>query len=87
MVTKIILFEYGKVIVTKQAHTKLSWTMRRLHEWYYPTCVCGLQFIKCHIPEAVFKSQNIDPIVKLFKLHTVYQLRMLNITMMIAFCM
>jgi hypothetical protein len=35
-------FEYGKPLVTKQAHTKLSWPMRRLHEWYYLTCVCGL---------------------------------------------
>jgi hypothetical protein len=25
-------FEYGKPLVTKQAHTKLSWTMRRLHD-------------------------------------------------------
>jgi hypothetical protein len=33
------LFEYGKTLITKQAHTKLSWTMRRLHEWYYLACV------------------------------------------------
>jgi hypothetical protein len=27
---------------------------------YYLTCVCGLQFIEGHIPEAVFKSQSFD---------------------------
>jgi hypothetical protein len=53
------LFEYGKPLVTKQAHTKLSWTIRRLHEWYYLTCVCGLQFIEYHIPEAFFQESNL----------------------------
>jgi hypothetical protein len=80
------LFEYGKSLITKQAHTKLSWTMRRLHEWYYLACVCGLQFIKCRIPEAVFKSQTFDLNVELFELHTIYQLRILNITMTTVFC-
>jgi hypothetical protein len=28
-------FKYGKPLVTKQAHTKLPWPMRRLHNWYY----------------------------------------------------
>jgi hypothetical protein len=81
------LFEYGKPLLIKQAHTKLSWTMRRLHEWYYLACVCGLQFIECRIPEAVFKSQSFDLNVELFELHTIYQLKMLNITMMTVFCM
>jgi hypothetical protein len=36
------LFEYGKPLVTKQAHTKLSWAIRRLHEWYYLACLCDL---------------------------------------------
>jgi hypothetical protein len=26
-------FQYGKPLVTKQAHAKLLWPMRRLHEW------------------------------------------------------
>jgi hypothetical protein len=80
------LFEYGKPLVTKQPHTKLPWTMRRLHEWYYVACVCGLQFIEGHIPEAVFKSQSFDLNVELFELHTIYQLKMLDITMMTVFC-
>jgi hypothetical protein len=49
-------FEYGKSLITKQAHAKLMWPLRRLHEWYYLPCVCGLQFINGHIPEMVFKS-------------------------------
>jgi hypothetical protein len=35
-------FEYGKPLVTKQVHAQLPWTMRRLDEWYYLPCVCGL---------------------------------------------
>jgi hypothetical protein len=79
-------FEYGKLLVTKQAHAKFLWPLRRLHEWYYLVCVCGMQFIESHIPEAVFKSQIFDLNVELFELHTIYRLRMLNITMMTVFC-
>jgi hypothetical protein len=61
--------------------------MRRLHEWYYLTHVCGLEFIEGHSPEAVSNSQTFDLNVILFKLHTIYQLRMLDITMMTVFCM
>jgi hypothetical protein len=46
--------------------------MRRLHEWYYLACVCGLQFIKGRIPEVVFKSQSFDLNIELFELHTIY---------------
>jgi hypothetical protein len=49
-------FKYGKLLIAKQAHAKLLWPMRRLHEWYYLACVCGLQFIEGHVPGAVFKS-------------------------------
>jgi hypothetical protein len=49
-------FEYGKMLVKKQVHAKLMWPLRRLHEWYYLTCVRGFQFIKGRVPEAVFKS-------------------------------
>jgi hypothetical protein len=62
------------------------WPMRRLYEWYYLTCVCGLQFIECHISEAVFKSQSFDLNIEMFELHTIYQLRMLDITMMTVMC-
>jgi hypothetical protein len=80
-------FEYGKPLVTIQLHTNLMWPLRRLHEWYYLACVCGLQFIKGRIPEAIFKSQSFDLNIELFELHTIYQLRMLKITMMTVFCM
>jgi hypothetical protein len=79
-------FEYGKTFVTKQFHTKLMCPLRRLHEWYYLTCVCGLQFIKGHVPNAVFKSRSFDLNIELFKLQTIYQLKMLNIIMMTIFC-
>jgi hypothetical protein len=35
-------FEYGKSLVTKQVHAALMWLLRRLHEWYYLACLCGL---------------------------------------------
>jgi hypothetical protein len=79
-------FEYGKSLVTKQVHAKLMWPLRRLHEWYYLACVCGLQFIKGRIPKVVFKSRSFDLNIKLFELHTIYRLRMLDITMMTVFC-
>jgi hypothetical protein len=67
-------FEYGKPLVTKQVHAKLMWSLRRLHEWYYLECVCGLQFIKGCIPKVVFKSQSFDFNIKLFELHTINRL-------------
>jgi hypothetical protein len=65
-------FKYGKPLVTKQAHAKLLWPMRRLYEWYYLACVCGLQFIEGHVPEVVFKSRSFDLNIKLSELHTIY---------------
>jgi hypothetical protein len=65
-------FEYGKPLFTKQAHAKLLWPMRRLHEWYYFACVCGLQFIEGCVCEAVFKSRSFDLNIELFELHTIY---------------
>jgi hypothetical protein len=79
-------FEYGKTLITKQVHAKLMWPLRRLHEWYYLVCVCGLQFIKNRIPKVVLKSRSFDINIKLFELHTIYRLRVLDITMMIVFC-
>jgi hypothetical protein len=79
-------FEYGKVLVTRQVNAKLMWPLRRLHEWYYLACVCDLQFIEGHILEMVFKSRSFDLNIELFELHTIYQLRMLDITMLSVFC-
>jgi hypothetical protein len=67
------LLEYGnKLLVTKQAHTKLSSTTRWLHKWYYLACACGLQFIEGRILEMVFKNQSFDLNIELFRLHTIY---------------
>jgi hypothetical protein len=62
------------------------WPLRRLHEWYYLAYVCDLQFIEGCIPEAGFKSRSFDLNIELFELHTIYRLRMLDITMMTVFC-
>jgi hypothetical protein len=79
-------FEYGKPLVTKQVHAKFMWPVRRLHKWYYLACVCGLQFIKGHIHEEVFKSRSFDLNIEMFELHNIYRLRMLDITMMTIMC-
>jgi hypothetical protein len=66
----------------QRVHAKFMWAMRRLHEWYYLACVCGLQFIEGRIHEEVFKSRSFDLNIEMFELHTIYRLGMLNITMM-----
>jgi hypothetical protein len=38
------------------------------------------------IPEAIFKSQIFDINIKMYELHTIYRLRMLDITMMTVMC-
>jgi hypothetical protein len=79
-------FEYVKPLITKQVDAKLMWPLRRLHDSYYIACVCGLQFIEGHIPEAVVESQSFDLNIELFKLHNIYRLRMLDIIMITIFC-
>jgi hypothetical protein len=79
-------FEYGKLLVPKQVHRKLLWIMQKLHEWYYLACVYGLNFIEAKIPGDIFNTSSFDLNVKLVKLHTIYHLQMLDITMMIAWC-
>jgi hypothetical protein len=81
------LFEYGKPLVPKQVHAKLSWPMKKIHEWYYLACVYGLNFIEAHIPGDIFKTLDFELNAKLYKLNTIYHLRMLDITMMIVFSM
>jgi hypothetical protein len=80
------LFEYEKSLVPKQVHAKLLWSMKKFHEWYYFACVYELNFIEAHIPGDIFKTSDIELNVKLYELHTIYHLRMLDITMMIVFC-
>jgi hypothetical protein len=53
---------------------------------YYLACICGFQFIEGRIPEEIFKSRSFDLNIKMFELHAVYQLRMLDISMMTITC-
>jgi hypothetical protein len=85
MVTKIIgNFEYGKQHVPKHAHLKLPWIIQKFHEWYYLAYVYGLNFVEAKIPRDIFNTLDFDLNVKLAKLHTIYHLQILNITMMIV---
>jgi hypothetical protein len=80
-------FEYGKPLVLKHVHLKLPWTMQKFYEWYYLTCVYGLNFVEAKIPGDIFITLDFDLNVKLVELHTIYYLQMLDITMMIIWCM
>jgi hypothetical protein len=74
-------FEYGKPLIPKHVHLKLSWIMQKFHEWYYLACVYGLNFAKAKIPGDIFNTLDFDLNVELVELHTVYHLQMLDITM------
>jgi hypothetical protein len=65
-------FEYGKPLV-----------IMKFGNLAY---VCGLQFIEGRIPEAGFKSQSFGINIEMFELHTIYRLRMHDITMMTVMC-
>jgi hypothetical protein len=80
-------FEYGKPLVPKYVHLKLSWIMQKLHEWYYLACVYGLNFIEAKMPGDIFSTSSFDLNAKLAELHTIYHLQMLDTTMMIVCCM
>jgi hypothetical protein len=75
-------FEYGKPLVPKNVHLKLLWIMQKLHEWYYLACVYGLNFIEARIPGDIFNTLGFNLNVELAKLHTIYHLQMLDITLM-----
>jgi hypothetical protein len=66
-------FEYRKPLVPNHVHVKLSWLMKKLHEWYYLAC-------------KFFKILDIDLHGELGGLHTIYHLIMLNITIMAIWC-
>jgi hypothetical protein len=75
-------FVHGKPLVLKHVHLQLPWIMQKLHEWYYFACVYGLSFIEAKISGDIFNTSSFDLNVELAKLHTVYHLQMLDITMM-----
>ncbi len=74
-------FEYRKPLVPKDDNRKLLWIMQKLHEWYYLACVYGLNFIEAKISGDIFNTSIFDLNVKLFELHTIYRLKMLDIDM------
>jgi hypothetical protein len=79
--------EYGKLLVPKHVHLKLSWIMQKFHEWYYLACVYGLNFVEAKIPRDIFNTLDFDLNIELAELHIVYHLQMLDITMMTVWCM
>jgi hypothetical protein len=79
-------FEYGKPLVPKQVHVKLPWIMEKFHKWYYLACVYELNFIEPKILGDIFKTSDFNLHVKIAELHTFYRPRMLDITMMIVWC-
>jgi hypothetical protein len=79
-------FEYGKPLVRKHVHLKLLWIMQKFHEWYYLACVYGLNFVEAKIPGDIFNTLDFDLYVELAKLHTVYHLQILDITMKTVWC-
>jgi hypothetical protein len=61
--------------------------MQKIHEWYYLACVYGLNFIEAKIPGDIFNTSDFDLHVEFVELHTIFCLKMLNITMMIVWYM
>jgi hypothetical protein len=61
--------------------------MQKFQEWYFLACVDGLNFVEAKISGDIFNTLDFDLNVKLAKLHTIFHLQMLNITMMTAWCM
>jgi hypothetical protein len=80
-------FEYGKPCVPKHVHVNLSFIIKKFLEWYYLACVFWLNFIEPNIPGDIFKTSNFDLHVELAELHTIFCLKMLDITMMTIWCM
>jgi hypothetical protein len=56
--------------------------MMKFHEWYYLASVYGLNFIEAKILVDIFKTSDFDLHVELVELHTIYRLKMVDITMM-----
>jgi hypothetical protein len=61
--------------------------MQKIHEWYYLACVYGLNFIEAKILGDIFNTLDFYLHVELAELHTIFHLKMLDITMMIIWCM
>jgi hypothetical protein len=75
-------FEYEKSLVPKYVHLKFLCIIQKFHEWYFLTCVYGLNFVKANIPGDIFNTLDFDLNVELAKLHTIFRLQIPDITMM-----
>jgi hypothetical protein len=80
-------FEYEKSLAPNHVHVKFPFIMQKFHEWYYLLCVYGLNCIEAKIPGDIFNTLDFDLRVKLAELHTIFHLKMLDITMMSVWCM
>jgi hypothetical protein len=61
--------------------------MEKFHKWYFLACVYGLNFIEAKNPRGIFKTSDFDLHVEIVELHTIYHLKMINISMMTVWCM
>jgi hypothetical protein len=73
--------EYGMSLAPKHVHLKFLWIMQKFHVWYFLTCVYELNFVEANIPRDIFNTLDFDLNVELTKLHTIYHLQRLDITM------
>jgi hypothetical protein len=80
-------FEYGNLLVPKHVHIKLPFIMMKFDKWYYLACIYGWNFIEAKNPGDSFNTSDFDLHAELAKLHTIFCLKMLDITMMTAWCM
>jgi hypothetical protein len=80
-------FEYGKPLIPKHVHIKLFLIVQKIQKWYYLTCVYRLNFVEAKISVDIFNTLDFDLHIKLVKLHTIFRLKMLDITMMTVWCM
>jgi hypothetical protein len=82
-----IKFEHGKSLIPKHVHLKFSWAMQKIHERYDLAYLYGLNFIEFKIPVDILNIIDFDLHVELVGLHTIFHLKMLDVTMMSIQCM
>jgi hypothetical protein len=78
--------QHGDKDIREFEYVKLPWIIKKLHEWYYLACVYGLNFIEVKIPGDIFNTSSFELNIELAELHTTYRLQMLDITMIIVWC-
>jgi hypothetical protein len=74
-------------LVPKQVHVNFPFIMMKFHEWYYLACVYGLNFIDAKFPRDIYKTSDFNLYVGLAELHTIYHLKIPDVTMMTVWYM